>query len=527
MKVVFRVDASIMMGTGHIMRCRTLATALKKHGAQIRFITRAHPGHLGYMLASDGFAVTVFPPSAGIENKGNDYVAWLGVSQQEDADQTIAALANQLCDWLIVDHYGLDQVWEAQLKLHTSKLMVIDDLANRPHECDLLLDQNYTVASLERYQPWVSAPCQLLLGPRYALLRPEYAQYRDTMAPRTSDIKRVLVFMGGADNANITGKVLTALSIVQLAHLEVDVVIGPNFIHQSRVTEQANARPNTHIHGPLPHLADLMAEADLAIGAGGATTWERLCMSLPSLVLSTAENQIPACEALASSGLIWYLGDAHKLDVPAIESALLEALAAMGTLHDLVTSNQTLVDGRGVSRVAEVIDPTPAANLALRPANSNDALTYFAWVNDPTVRSSAINSEPINMATHVEWFNRRLMDLNSHLYVLEARDLPVGQVRFERHGEKTTIDYSLDVLVRGRGWASQLLKHGMETVSSGQHTIFSATVKPGNIASAVTFTRLGFVEQIVNRDDGNRHFELSSLALRKEESQQRTGVSNG
>ena len=414
MNIVFRVDASIAIGTGHVIRCRTLATVLRKHGANIQFITRAHPGHLGDMLAHDGFAVTLLPQPADIEKKGDDDVLWLGVSQQEDADQTIVALKNPQCDWLIVDHYGLDRVWEAQLQSHTHKLMVIDDLANRPHECDVLLDQNYAVAGQERYQTWVPAHCQLLLGPRYALLRPEYAQYRETMAQSTGDIRRVLVYMGGADNANITGKVIAALSADQLAHLEVDVVIGPNFIHKAGVTEQANARPNTYIHGPRPHLADLMAKADLAVGAGGGTTWERLCMGLSSLVLSIAENQVPACVALASSGLIRYPGDAHKLDVAAIKLALLEALAIAGQLYALATSYKALVDGRGTDRVAEAINPTPVADLTLRPTNENDALIYFAWVNDTVVRSNAINSAPIDMATHLEWFDRRLSDVNTH-----------------------------------------------------------------------------------------------------------------
>jgi UDP-2,4-diacetamido-2,4,6-trideoxy-beta-L-altropyranose hydrolase len=527
MNIVFRVDASIVMGTGHVIRCRTLANVLRKHGANIQFITRAHPGHLGDELERDGFAVTLLPQPAYIENKGNNYAAWLSVSQQVDADQTITALENQQCDWLIIDHYGLDRVWEEQLQPHTRKLMVIDDLANRAHECDMLLDQNYAVASKERYQAWVPAHCKLLLGPRYALLRPEYVHYSETMEPRNGDIKCVLVFMGGADNANITGKVLSALSTVQLAHLEVDIVIGHGFIHKAKVTEQASARPNTHIHGPRPHLADLMAKADLAVGAGGGTTWERICMGLPSLVISIAENQIPACKALAFSGLIRYLGSAHDLDVAAIESALIESLVAAGQLRALATGNRTLVDGRGVNRVAEALNPTPSAHLTLRPANANDALTYFAWVNDPVNRSSAINSAPISIATHLEWFDRRLSDVNTHLYVLEAEGLPVGQIRFDRHGDEATIDYSLDVLVRGRGWASQLLRLGIEAYKSSHPAILIATVKPENIASVATFIRLGFVEQEVDRGNGNRHFQLYSMARQKEKSHQRMGESNG
>jgi UDP-2,4-diacetamido-2,4,6-trideoxy-beta-L-altropyranose hydrolase len=526
MNIVFRVDASIAIGTGHVMRCRTLASTLKKHGADIQFITRAHPGHLEEMLTRDGFAVTLLPsPSpAGIE--GNDYAAWLGVSQQEDAEQTIPLLKNQKFDWLIVDHYGLDRVWETHLRPYARKLMVIDDLANRPHECDVLLDQNYAVGGDDRYRTWVPERCELLLGPRHALLRPEYAQYRKTMAPRTGDIKRLFVFIGGADNANITGKVLAALSAAPLNHLEADVVIGPSFIHKDEVTRQASARPNIHIHGPRPHLADLMVKADIAIGAGGGTTWERLCMGLPSLILSIAENQVPACEALASSGLISYLGDAHKLDAAAIESALLAAIAVPEQLCVLAENNQAMVDGRGADRVAETLAPTPAENLTLRTANSNDALTYFSWVNDPAVRASAIHSEPIDMASHLKWFDRRLSDADTDLYVLEADDLPVGQVRFERQGTEAAIDYSLDALVRGRGWSTQLLKLGIEALNSKCPTLLCATVKPENLASAATFIRLGFVEQAVDSKDGNRHFQLPSLTY-KEESAQKMGVSNG
>lgn len=511
MKVVVRVDASVAMGTGHVMRCRTLATALQERGASVHFITRAHPGHLGDMLARDGFEVTLLPkPPTDEEMYRDEYAAWLGVTQQEDADQTIKAMDNQKCDWLIVDHYGLDLAWETRLRPNARKLMVIDDLANRQHDCDVLLDQNYAEDGRERYRAWVPAQCLLLLGPRYALLRPEYAQYRETMVPRTSAIKRVLVFMGGADNANITGMVLAALSAGQLANLAVDVVVGPSFIHKDDVIGQATARPNTHIHGCRPHLADLMAQADLAIGAGGVTTWERMCLGLPSVLISIAQNQVPACEALASSGLIRYMGASIHLDVAAIETAVIEAIAEPEKLRIMGTDNQILVDGKGMNRVAEALNPTSISNLTLRAATANDALTYFSWVNDPEVRSSALNSVPIQWQTHLEWFNKRLNDIDSHLFVLEAGDLLVGQIRFEWHDDKAIIDYSLDALVRGRGWASHLVRLGIAALNTSRATMLSATVRPENFISAEIFLRLGFAEQ-ANDSGGNRHFLLPSL----------------
>lgn len=515
MNIVFRVDASFAMGTGHVMRCRTLATELKKRGDHIRFITRAHRGHLADMLACDGFAVTLLPQPSMIENKEHDYASWLGVSQQEDAEQTGEALENQVCDWLIVDHYGLDRTWEEILQSRTRNLMVIDDLANRAHACHVLMDQNYAGRGLERYTGLVPTRCRLLLGTRYALLRPEYARYREAAAKHTGDIKRVLIFMGGADNANITGKVLDALSTARTAHLDVDIVIGPNFIHQADVTGKVSERNHTRIHESRAHLADLMAEADLAIGAGGATNWERMCMGLPSLVVSIAENQVPACEVLAEYGLIRYLGRAKDIDVTVIESALTEALTTPAQLRDMAANSQAHVDGWGASRVAEVLSPTPSGHLKLRSANENDALTYFAWVNDPVVRSSAINSKPIDMATHLKWFETHLKDENSNLYVLEARDLPVGQIRFDCHDAEAEIDYSLDMLVRGRGWASQMLKMGLEAINSSRPTAISAIVKRENIASAATFIRLGFIEQASEGGDGNRHFQLPRFELER------------
>ena len=508
MRVVFRVDASNAIGTGHIKRCHTLATSLQKRGAQIHFITRAHLGHMGDMLARDNFAVTLLPQPSGNIKTGANYAAWLGVTQQEDAAQTITALGSQQSDWLVVDHYGLDRVWEARLRPHTQRMMVIDDLANRPHDCDVLLDQNYTDGGQERYQALVPTNCRLLLGPRYALLRSEYAQYRKTMAPRTGKINRVMVYMGGSDHTNITGMVLAALSADKLAHIDVDVVIGPNFPQKDAVTTQSNARGRTHIHSSRPHLADLMAKADLAIGGGGATTWERMSLGLPSIVVAIAENQVPACKALDASCLIRFLGNASKLDTGSFQKAISKVLTEAKNLRTLSERNQSLVDGEGKNRITEVLDPSPITNLKLRQATPSDALTYFTWVNDPKVRSNAITRNPILMQNHLKWFNERIRDTQSDLFVLEAGNLPVGQIRFERHGEEVVVDYSLDVLVRGRGWGKQLIKMGVEALKPNNRDILKATVKEKNISSVKALIQGGFKEEKSDTPNGYRHFQL-------------------
>lgn len=493
MKVVFRVDASNRMGTGHLIRCLTLAEALRDRGAETRFICRAHSGDLIGMLQQQAMPVIGLPASAQVSiTYSEDYAAWLGVTQLEDAEQTIEALQGDHVDVLIVDHYSLDIDWEQRLRPHTDKIMVIDDLVNRRHDCDLLLNQNYSDEGEDRYKGLVPEICRLLLGPSYALLRQEYAAYRRTLRLRDGLVRRVLVFFGGPDPYNTTGLALEALSAPEYRHLEVDVVIGGTNPHRVAIEKQISMRPRTKLYGPRPYLADLMAQADLAIGAGGATTWERMCFGLPSLVISLSENQRPACEALAKEGLIYYLGEFSEVQASDLGRALKECIENREYQLACSTRNQLLADGLGTLRLAEVLDPTPADQLRLRPACHDDMNLYFNWANDHEVRRQAIHSEPISWARHQEWFTNKLADAQSHLFILMAGSLPVGQIRFDREGDEARIDYSLDALVRGRGWATRLVAMGAAYLRQSEPITLRAQVKTGNYTSRSVFMRLGF-----------------------------------
>jgi UDP-2,4-diacetamido-2,4,6-trideoxy-beta-L-altropyranose hydrolase len=356
MKVVFRVDASVRMGIGHLMRCLTLAESLRERGAQLRFVCREHTGNLITLLQQKAMPVVVLPaPAINDATSGEDYAAWLGATQAEDAEQTIAALNGEKPDWLVVDHYGLDVEWEQRVRPHASKLMVIDDLANRSHDSDVLLDQNYSTEGEQRYAGLVGDACKLLVGPRYALLRPEYAAYRKTLRERNGHVRRVLVFFGGTDQQNVTGMALEALSHAELRHLEVDVVIGANNSHRESLVKKAAERAQTTIYGSRPHLADLMMQADLAIGAGGATTWERLCLGLPSLVVSIAENQVPSCVALHYSRLIDYLGYQDKVDATGAFNEIVHMIGNPGRLVEMSLAGQALVDGCGADIINETL----------------------------------------------------------------------------------------------------------------------------------------------------------------------------
>jgi len=536
MKIFFRTDASNKIGSGHVMRCLALAEELHKQGCRVHFICRAHPGHLGGMITEKGFSLSLLPSPEQQKNAemGNDdYAAWLGVSQDEDAEQTIDALGSKHWDWLIVDHYSLDVHWEKKIRSHVTRIMAIDDLANRKHDCDLLLDQNYFLKEVfnhkstkgtekeaqeqhagpgcSQYIGLVPEDCRLLLGPRYALLRPEYAQYRRTMNQRTGEIKQVLVFMGGSDNADITGTALEALSVPELAHVQVDVVVGANNPHKDKIAQQAEERSSTYPYGPRPHLADLMSRAGLAIGGGGVTTWERMCLGLPSIVICVAENQRPACEALYQAGLIHYLGFWKDVTAATLAENIIDICENQEILRFQAKACQAMVDGLGAKRVAEVLLPSSKSDLYLRPALEDDALIYYDWVNDPVVRENAFDSEPISLNTHLDWFEKRLADADTYMFVLMARDLPVGQVRFELQGDEAIIDYSLDGIVRGRGWGAELVRLGARTLYNIRPADIQGQVKPENQVSSAVFMYLGFEEQPLQR--GVRTFRLPSSRI--------------
>lgn len=266
--IAIRTDATSRIGTGHFMRCLTLADVLKQRGAQIRFVSRHLPEHLRSKLAEKGHEFALLDTVQNdVTLDGLAHAPWLCVSQAQDAADSIQALSDDKWDWLIVDHYALDTRWETLLRQTAKKILVIDDIADRQHDCNILLDQNLYADMETRYTGKVPKSCQMLLGPHYALLRDEFRKVHEQAKPRTGLVKQVLIFFGGVDADNFTGRAIEALSGIDLAGLHVDVVIGAQ--HPCR--EQINDACTQHgfnCHIQTDKMAELMTAADLAIGAG-------------------------------------------------------------------------------------------------------------------------------------------------------------------------------------------------------------------------------------------------------------------
>lgn len=355
MNVVFRADASIQIGTGHVMRCLALADAITQKGGSCTFICREHPGNLIQLVLGRGHQV--YPLSVPLESttsKSSDvdavtHAAWLGNTQEKDAVEVSIILAKIRPTWLIVDHYAIDARWEKCVRPYTSRLMVIDDLSDRNHYCDLLLDQTFGRDPKDYYEQ-VPAFCQLLCGSEYALLRPEFLEWQKYSHERRQGCKveHLLINLGGADKYNVTARVLRALKICDLpSHLAITVIMGAAapWVESVRY-EASNMRWPTRVEVGVENMAELMAYSDIAVGAAGSTAWERCVLGLPSLMLILSENQRYIARVLDDCGA------AISLNVDNLERELDASLQKLIlNKHTLFHRAIELVDGRGCERI--------------------------------------------------------------------------------------------------------------------------------------------------------------------------------
>ena len=358
--ILIRADASVQIGTGHVMRCLTLANELCKRWVEVVFVCREFAGNLCGYIEEKGYVVHHLPVSDIQEQNiqsGLKHAAWLGADWQTDARQVeeiIKGFENPP-DWLVFDHYALDERWEGYLRSYCKKIMVVDDLADRVHDCDLLLDQNFYENLETRYDKLVPPQCKKLLGPKYALLRPEFREARENLRKRDGHVKRIMIFFGGSDPTNETAKALEAIRMLNRPDIAVDVVVGSANPHKDKIIELCAAMTNVAHHCQVENMAQLMADADLFIGGGGSTTWERCCLGLPSLVISIAANQNNIIGNVAAAGGAIFLGNAQQVTVDDIFAVLKNAVNDRQLLQSLFQNSIELVDGFGITRVRKVL----------------------------------------------------------------------------------------------------------------------------------------------------------------------------
>lgn len=357
MKIAFRTDASIDMGSGHVMRCLTLADELTAQGHECHFICREQPGELTELIKQRQHVVYTLPECVEPTDQNLVHSKWLKGGQKRDAEESAEILQTINPDWLVVDHYGIDKTWEQLAWPYIKRILVIDDLADREHDCDILLDQNLG-QTREVYQALLPESCTVLAGSDYALLRPEFSDYRERSLEhrrRQKQIKRLLITMGGVDKDNYTERALTALELSQLPEsTEVLVVLGNGAPWLTNIKEQAKAsRLKVGVANNIQNMAERMADTDLAIGAAGSTSWERCCLGLPSIMCVIADNQRVVANALSKEGAA-IVADGKDM-TQSIRQQVDQLLQNADRLTELSRAAARVVDGKGTDRVAQAM----------------------------------------------------------------------------------------------------------------------------------------------------------------------------
>ncbi|WP_090868308.1 UDP-2,4-diacetamido-2,4,6-trideoxy-beta-L-altropyranose hydrolase [Oceanobacillus limi] len=363
MKICFRVDASFKMGTGHVMRCLALAEKLKENGHFITFICRAHDGNLCNFIKSKGYIVYKLVTNSNSNKSIGSlkHSEWLGVTQIEDVTQTRQIMTNYNLDfeWIVIDHYAIDKTWEVEIRNHIPNIMVIDDIADREHKCDILLDQNYYHLAGVRYEGLVSKDCIKLLGPKYSLLRDEFVNYH--MCPKIPNNRlSIMVFFGGSDPTNETLKALTALlriiEVIKGDDITIHVVVGQSNLHKNIIKDKCELSSNIIFHCNIDYMAKLMHSVDFAICAGGSTTWERYCVGTPAILTAIAYNQIEICENVQQLGIDQYIGFSDDVSHQTIELEVRNMIDGFSKSQQLRAKAKKIVDGQGKERVVRVLE---------------------------------------------------------------------------------------------------------------------------------------------------------------------------
>lgn len=362
MNIIVRTDASSNIGLGHLYRCLTLAEKLQESENRVSFICRELPGNQNDFIEKKGFSVYRLPCYADLVNHTGQNIwhqEWRCADWEDDAKETVTVLKEeQEIDWIISDHYGIDERWELKVRPYTKRIMVIDDLANRPHNCDLLLDQNLYDDMNTRYDALVPHQCRKLIGPQYTLLRSEFIEVRKNLRKRDGEVRRILIFFGGSDPTNDTEKALEAIRLIHLNTITIDVIVGNSNVYKEKIEQICSDMQDVSYHCDVDNMAEFMAGADLSIGSGGTSTWERCFLGLPTIAMIIADNQYEMMNAVVAAGAAWNLGWSYDVTASRIADAVHDALRSPHKLKKMSDKAIVLVGGksfRGVEAVTQLM----------------------------------------------------------------------------------------------------------------------------------------------------------------------------
>jgi UDP-2,4-diacetamido-2,4,6-trideoxy-beta-L-altropyranose hydrolase len=476
--LLIRADASPEIGTGHVMRCLSLAQAWKDAGGCAIFAMAGEMPEIEHRLMGDGFTVHHIIAEPG--------------SEKDAALTADLAILLYAC-FVVVDGYQFGFGYQMRLKKAGQHLLFIDDYGHAEfYSADLVLNQNI-YAREELYKDRYFKT-DLLLGTPFVLLRREFLSWRNRIRKNPDKAGKILVTMGGSDPDNVTLKVLSSLQSLTANGIEVVVVVGAGNAHNAALQAVAKqSQVPVRLVRNVSNMPELLAWADMAIISGGTTSYETAFMGLPSLIVIIAANQVRVAEKLAEIGASVNLGWYHNLSGECIQKTVEDLQVNCKARESMSQIGKQLVDGRGTTRVIKAI---LGRVITVRVAVESDCKQIYKWANDVDTRAASFNSCPIDWDVHCNWFSQKLQYPNCLLLICgDDRGNSLGMVRFDLAGDEATISINLDPNMRGRGLAGFIIIRTIDELFKIYNiSTVSAFIKPQNHRSVKAFERAGFSE---------------------------------
>jgi len=480
-QVLIRVDASRLIGAGHVVRCLALAAGLRECGAQVAFICRSAEGDLADFIAAEGHGLHLLP-------KPESPWSW-----QEDCTATLEVVRNKpRADWLVVDHYDLDKQWETALQPFVPRLLVIDDLANRPHAANLLVDPGIgAVGSL--YRSLVPATCRLMLGPRFALLRPEFAERARSEAARVDDEGGILACVGGADPKDVLSTILEAWQLLPAPKPALQLVVGSSSPNVAKLRRAVAGLAGVTLHVQTARMAELMAGSRFLVCAAGSISWERCCLGRAAIMGALADNQRENLKTLTKLRTGLSIGDWIGVSAATLAALIEKLVRHPGLARRMGARARRLVDGRGADRVSSHMAAS-SGYLHLRAATPADAAPAWQWRNDDETRRHFTNPGAVELDRHLEWWSAVLADHRRDLLIAVLGARPVGVLRLDHNADEAVVSVYVDPALTGVGLGPYILRAAQQWTNRHRPDMAAmvADILPQNSASVSAFLAAGF-----------------------------------
>jgi UDP-2,4-diacetamido-2,4,6-trideoxy-beta-L-altropyranose hydrolase len=488
--IALRADASLESGTGHVMRCLSLAAALRDVGTRTCLVSRRLGVDVRALAQRYDIELLELPaPQAGFVPGAGDprHASWAGVTTANDAEETAATLQGRALSWVIVDHYAFDARWHRALRAALGvKIAVVDDLADRHVEADLLVDHNLAADHAEKYAQTGSRIGRLLGGPRYALLDPSYRTA--TRYAFNESVRSIGIFVGGTDPWQASLMALDALRAHGGFDGAVEIVTTSTNPHLEALQSRCHADGAATLLVDLPGLQGFYTRHDVQIGAGGGAAWERCCIGAPTLLLTLADNQRTVAAGLRETGAVHWV---EAIEPAALGRAVADLRADPEARRRMALAGRALVDGQGARRVALAIN---AETLTLRRAVASDAKPCHAWRNAESTRRYFRDPSPVPLVDHLRWWQSALANPQIHLLIAQIGQEAVGVVRFDSAGSEAEVSIFVDPALTGLGLGRHMLDAAADwaaTPAVGSKAL-TADIDPANDASQSAFAAAGF-----------------------------------